>query len=179
VTGRRRVRAAGSPATSGLRAAGSRAGSSAGPSLGSSWAAGPRARVVAVLVAALLFAGAGAAVAGWRTAGPGSATARAGAITAPTGLTAGTRTCAGLLQATQPYTWTEVRGAVSYGWQSASNAAFTTGVQTGTSTSATASTTALGLSARTEYFRVRAVAGNWTSDYGPALTTTVRSCLQQ
>lgn len=117
---------------------------------------------VLALVATLLFLGGGVATAAWRTTNTGTATAKAGSIGVPAGVTLGTPTCpnAGInTTATVPVTWTAVPGAAQYTVESSLQSTFVpaqTRTVTGTSTSVSA-----GASGSTIHVRVRASVGEW------------------
>ncbi|MEJ2861691.1 hypothetical protein [Actinomycetospora flava] len=132
------------------------------------------AALVAAVVVALLLAGGGAATAAWLSSNAGGATARAGALTAPTA-TIGTISCttSGLTTtATINVSWTKVTGATSYFVESGRLLSLAQGESktvSGTSTTFTTTTLLLDI-----YVRVTAKAGNWT---GPASQTVNKAVI--
>lgn len=131
----------------------------------------PGLATVATLVATLLLAGGGVATVAWLSVGPGAATARAGQIATPTGVTIGAITCttSGLTTtATIPVTWNAVDGASQYTVESGRVLNLVQADKktvTGTSTTLTTSTLVLNI-----YVRLTATAGNWTGT--PSATVT-------
>ncbi|MDF2977395.1 MAG: hypothetical protein K0S40_2123 [Actinomycetospora sp.] len=119
--------------------------------------------VLALLVATLLLAGGGVATAAWRTENTGTATARAGSIGTPTGVTIGTITCttSGLTTtATIPVSWNAVSGATQYTVEAGRVLNLVQAeTKTVSGTSTTFTTTALPVNVTV---RVTASAGKWT-----------------
>ncbi|WP_433782347.1 hypothetical protein ACQPX6_20890 [Actinomycetospora sp. CA-101289] len=120
--------------------------------------------VLVLLVATLLLAGGGVATAAWTTNNTGTATAKAGSMGTPTGITIGTPTaCSGGAiggSSTVPVSWTAVDGATQYTVTSSQLAIFLL-PQTKTATGRSTTISGSGPGS-TIYVRVTASAGKWT-----------------
>jgi hypothetical protein len=130
--------------------------------------------VLAALVATLLLLlGSGVAAAAWRTTNTGTATAKAGQIGTPSGITIGTITCTGsglTANAVIPVSWNAVTGATGYTVESSRALGLGSQTQTVADTSTTITTPAL-LGNIT--VRVTAKAGNWVGSTSAAVTRAV------